>query len=127
MKCIETRCTKRQLDAFYTIFRHNRLHHARKMSVKESIEDVAKLQLCSGAPQTQKFLRKWLLPKRDKEPFYPELRDLLATPHLADIPEEEEEKDTDDEESTDVLVEKVDLHDYLFFSDDEFEDAMDQD
>ena len=112
--------------AFY---RHNRVHHARKMSIKENIEDVVKLQLCAAAPQVQKPLRKWLLPKRPKEPIYPKLRELLATPHLLDEPVEESEPETDaeDEGSADVLVENVESHDYLMLSDDDFEDAMEED
>ena len=109
------------------------------MSVKENIEDVAKLQLCAGAPQIQKHLRKWLLPKREKEPYYPKLRALLATPHLLDEIQEEPEPETDDEDedTKDALVENVESHDFLNLddaldllwpsSDEEFEDEMEQD
>ena len=99
------------------------------MSVKENIEDVAKLQLCAAAPQIQKPLRKWLLPKRKKQVIYPKLRALLATPHLLNEPQEDSEPETEaeDESSADVLVEEVESHDFLTLSDDDFEDAMEQD
>ena len=52
------------------------------MSIKENLLDVCQLQWCAADPYVQKILRKYLLPKRPKEPLPEKVINLLATPRV---------------------------------------------
>ena len=82
-------------------FRHNRLHHARQMTLKENLLDVVQLQFCSSDPHVQKELRKYLLPKRPKEPLPEKVLKMLATPRVLDEPvyDSDDSEDEGDVES----------------------------
>ena len=77
------------------------------MTLKENLLDVAQLQFCSSDPHVQKELRKYLLPKRPKEPLPEKVLNMLATPQVLDEPvydsdDSEDENDVEAETETEA-------------------------
>mgnify|MGYP006975908871 FL=1 len=71
------------------------------MTLKENLLDVVQLQFCSSDPHVQKELRKYLLPKRPKEPLPEKVLKMLATPRVLDEPvyDSDDSEDEGDVES----------------------------
>ena len=65
------------------------------MSIRENLLDVCQLQWCASDPHVQKILRKYLLPKRPKDPLPEKVINLLATPHVLKEPPVPESDDSD--------------------------------
>ena len=81
------------------------------MTLKENLLYVAQLQFFSSDPHVQKELRKYLLPKRPKEPLPEKVLNMLATPQVLDEPvydsdDSEDENDVEAETETEAESEE---------------------